>query len=43
MNPANLTDDLTELEFAPLAPEESAALEDRVYLLGAHADGVRAT
>jgi hypothetical protein len=33
-------DDLTELEFTPLPPEEASALEDRVYLLGAR-HGVR--
>lgn len=27
--------DLMELEFTPLPPEEAADLEDRVYLLGA--------
>jgi hypothetical protein len=39
---SNETEDLTELDFSPLAPEEAEALEDRVYLLGVHADGVRA-
>lgn len=34
------TDDLTELEFTPLPPQEAAELEDRVYLLGAR-HGVR--
>jgi hypothetical protein len=33
-------DDLTELEFTPLPPEEASELEDRVYLLGAR-HGVR--
>jgi hypothetical protein len=33
-------DDLMELEFTPLPPEEASALEDRVYLLGAR-HGVR--
>jgi len=27
-------DDLAELQFSPLAPEEAAELDDRVYLLG---------
>lgn len=33
-------DDLMELEFTPLPPQEAAELEDRVYLLGAR-HGVR--
>ncbi|WP_183091653.1 hypothetical protein [Streptomyces radicis] len=31
-------DDLTELEFSPLTPDEAVALEDRIYLVGVHAD-----
>jgi hypothetical protein len=27
-------EDLAELQFSPLAPEEAAELDDRVYLLG---------
>jgi hypothetical protein len=27
-------DDLAELEFAPLTPDEAAEVDDRVYLLG---------
>jgi hypothetical protein len=27
-------DDLAELQFSPLAPDEAAELDDRVYLLG---------
>lgn len=27
-------DDLAELEFTPLTPEEAADVDDRVYLLG---------
>jgi hypothetical protein len=27
-------DDLAELEFSPLTPEEAAEVDDRVYLLG---------
>jgi hypothetical protein len=27
-------DDLAELQFSPVAPEEAAELDDRVYLLG---------
>lgn len=34
-------DDLNELEFSPLTPSEAVALEDRVYLLGVHADRAR--
>lgn len=30
--------DLTELEFSPLVTDESVMLDDRVYLVGAHAD-----
>jgi hypothetical protein len=39
-NAANstVTEELLELEFSPLAPEEAVALDDRVYLLGVHAD-----
>jgi len=33
-------DDLMELEFTPLPPQEAVELEDRVYLLGAR-HGVR--
>jgi hypothetical protein len=29
-----VADDLAELQFAPLPPEEAAELDDRVYLLG---------
>ncbi|HXP21282.1 MAG TPA: hypothetical protein VN840_16690 [Streptosporangiaceae bacterium] len=36
----DVADDLTELEFTPLPPEEASELEDRVYLLGAR-HGVR--
>lgn len=39
--PTTEVDDLTELEFSPLVPEEAVALEDRVYLLGVHADRQR--
>lgn len=31
-------EELLELEFSPLAPEEAVALDDRIYLLGVHAD-----
>lgn len=31
-------DDLVELEFSPLTPDEADAMDDRVYLLGVHAD-----
>jgi hypothetical protein len=31
-------EDLEELEFSPLAPDEAAAFDDRIYLLGVHAD-----
>ncbi|GAA2220381.1 hypothetical protein GCM10009850_122340 [Nonomuraea monospora] len=31
-------DELVELEFSPLTPEEADAVDDRVYLLGVHAD-----
>jgi hypothetical protein len=37
---SDAVDDLTELEFTPLPPEEASELEDRVYLLGAR-HGVR--
>jgi hypothetical protein len=36
-----IDDDLEELEFSPLTPDESAALDDRVYLVGVHADRAR--
>jgi hypothetical protein len=35
------TDDLVELEFSALAPEQSIELEDRVYPVGVHADRPR--
>jgi hypothetical protein len=31
--------DLAELDFSPLATDESIMLDDRVYLVGAHTDG----
>jgi hypothetical protein len=31
-------EDLQELEFSALTPEEAVAAEERVYLLGVHAD-----
>lgn len=34
-------EDLKELEFSALAPEEAIALEERVYVLGVHADRSR--
>ncbi|GAA4952272.1 hypothetical protein HD597_000288 [Nonomuraea thailandensis] len=37
----DLMEDLQELEFSALAPEEAIALEDRVYLFGVHADRSR--
>jgi hypothetical protein len=30
----DVADDLAELQFSPIAPEEAAELDDRVYLLG---------
>ncbi|MCB5166993.1 hypothetical protein LG634_19380 [Streptomyces bambusae] len=39
--PANSEEDLQEIEFSDLEPAEAAALENRVYLLGVHADGPR--
>jgi len=41
LHSVDVTADLEELEFTPLDAEETEALEDRVYLLGAPADGVR--
>jgi hypothetical protein len=34
-------DDLVELAFSALAPEQSIELEDRVYPVGVHADRPR--
>ncbi|QSB16734.1 hypothetical protein JQS43_10895 [Natronosporangium hydrolyticum] len=34
----DVADDLEELEFSPLTPDEVAGLDDRIYLLGVHAD-----
>lgn len=34
-------EDLQEIEFSALEPDDAAALENRVYLLGVHADGPR--
>lgn len=33
-------DDLAELEFSPVPPEEAEELDDRVYLLGIRAEFV---
>jgi hypothetical protein len=35
------THDLAELEFSPVDPDEAAALDDRVYLLGVRAEFIR--
>ncbi|UOX90692.1 hypothetical protein MUY14_08725 [Amycolatopsis sp. FBCC-B4732] len=39
--PRHNDDDLQEIEFSALEPDDAAALENRVYLLGVHADGPR--
>jgi len=39
--PRNSDDDLQEIEFSALEPDDAAALENRVYLLGVHGDGPR--
>lgn len=38
---ATTDNDLVELEFSTLAPEQSVELEDRVYPVGVHADRPR--
>jgi len=34
-------DDLEQLEFTPVSAEDAADLDDRVYLFGVRAEGVR--
>lgn len=41
MENISATDDLTELEFSPLTPEEVNQLEGRAYLLDVHANAVK--
>ncbi|WP_255945019.1 hypothetical protein [Streptomyces odontomachi] len=39
--PPESRQDIEELEFSPLEPEEAAALDDRLYLLGCRTNTVR--
>lgn len=40
---ADLVDDLAELQFSPVTPEEAAEIDDRVYLLGTSPEHVKRT
>jgi hypothetical protein len=40
---ADAVDDLAELQFSPVTPEEIAEIDDRVYLLGVSAEQVKRT